>query len=97
MDWRTLQNRVDCGVFTMRYMETYKGKSPWNPGFVNEDKKAIQDSQLRFLRKQVYDKAKEFVKTASTEDVLNDLDNKIRNRLDQFFKLDKLKKPNVTS
>ncbi|KAJ0623783.1 hypothetical protein HanIR_Chr01g0036041 [Helianthus annuus] len=80
MDWRALQNGVDCGVFTMRHMETYKGKSPWNPGFVNEDKKTIQDSQLRFLRyrylskiilsdynlirKEVYDKAKEFAKTA---------------------------------
>ncbi|MFS7964387.1 putative papain-like cysteine peptidase superfamily [Helianthus anomalus] len=74
IDWRTLQNRVDCGVFTMRHMETYKGKSPWNPG------------------KQVYDKAKEFAKAASTVDVLNDLDNKIRDRLDQFFKLDKVTK-----
>ncbi|KAJ0754724.1 putative Ulp1 protease family catalytic domain, papain-like cysteine peptidase superfamily [Helianthus annuus] len=30
MDWRTLQNGCDCGVFTMRHMETYKGKSPWD-------------------------------------------------------------------
>ncbi|KAJ0623782.1 putative papain-like cysteine peptidase superfamily [Helianthus annuus] len=108
MDWRTLQNGVDCGVFTMRHMETYKGKSPWNPGFVNEDKKTIQDSQLRFLRyrylskivlsdynlisKEVYDRAKEFAKTARPVDVLNVLDNIIRDRLDEFFKLDKVKK-----
>ncbi|KAJ0770934.1 hypothetical protein HanPI659440_Chr07g0263281 [Helianthus annuus] len=107
MDWRTLQNGCDCGVFTMRHMETYKGKSPRNPGFVNEDKKTIQDSQLRFLRypylskivlsdynlirKEVYDKAKEFTKNASSVDVLRDLDNKIRVRLDQFFNLDKVK------
>ncbi|KAM0052863.1 hypothetical protein Hdeb2414_s0007g00253311 [Helianthus debilis subsp. tardiflorus] len=112
MDWRTLQDGVDYGVFAMRHMETYKGKSTWNPGFVNEDKKTIQDSQLRFLRyrylskivlsnynlirKEVYDKAKEFAKTASPIDMLNDLDNKIRDRLDQFFKLDKVKK-NATS
>ncbi|MFS7953987.1 hypothetical protein Hanom_Chr07g00625051 [Helianthus anomalus] len=44
MDWRTLQNGVDCGVFTMRHMKTYKGKSPRNPGFLSEDKKTIQDS-----------------------------------------------------
>ncbi|MFS7963320.1 hypothetical protein Hanom_Chr08g00736701 [Helianthus anomalus] len=50
MDWRTLQNGCGCGVFTMRHMETYKGKSPWNSGFENEDKKKIQDSQLQFLR-----------------------------------------------
>ncbi|MFS7898412.1 hypothetical protein Hanom_Chr00s022523g01761741 [Helianthus anomalus] len=111
MDWRTLQNGVYC-VFTMRHMETYKGKSPWNPRFVNEDKKTIQDSQLRFLRyrylsksvlsdynlirKEVYDKAKEFAKTARPVDVLNNLDNKVRDRLDQFFKLEKVKK-NATS
>ncbi|KAJ0770594.1 hypothetical protein HanPI659440_Chr07g0259421 [Helianthus annuus] len=90
----------------MRHMVTYKGKSPWNPTFVNEDKKTIQDSQLRFLRyrylskivlsdynlvrKQVFDKAKEFAKTASTVDVLNDLDNKIRDRLDKFINRDKV-------
>ncbi|MFS7912884.1 putative papain-like cysteine peptidase superfamily [Helianthus anomalus] len=50
VEWRTLQNGVDCGTFAMRHMEMYKGKSPWNQGFVNEDKKDIQDSQLRFLR-----------------------------------------------
>ncbi|KAJ0765752.1 hypothetical protein HanPI659440_Chr08g0307091 [Helianthus annuus] len=107
MAWRTLQNGCDCGVFTMRHMETYKGKSPWNPGFENEDKKKIQDSQLQFLRyrylskivlsdynlirKEVFDKAKEFTKKSSTVDVLRDLDNKIKERLDQFFNLKKVK------
>ncbi|KAJ0847143.1 putative papain-like cysteine peptidase superfamily [Helianthus annuus] len=105
MDWRTLQNGCDCGVFTMRHMETYKGKSPWNPGFENGDKKKRQDSQLRFLRyryfskivlsdynlirKEVFEKAKEFTKKASTVDILRDLDNKIKDRLDQFFSLKK--------
>ncbi|XP_076911404.1 uncharacterized protein LOC143569345 [Bidens hawaiensis] len=26
MGWRTLNNIVDCGMFAMRHMETYKGK-----------------------------------------------------------------------
>ncbi|KAF5767406.1 hypothetical protein HanRHA438_Chr14g0633891 [Helianthus annuus] len=105
MEWRTLQNEVDCDVFTMRHMETYKGKSPWNLGFVNEDKKDIQDSQLRFLRyrylskivlsdynlvrKGVFDAAKEFEKNSGNV-VLNDLDNKISERLDKFFNREKV-------
>ncbi|KAF5765684.1 hypothetical protein HanXRQr2_Chr15g0706641 [Helianthus annuus] len=39
MDWRTKNNDVDCGVFTMRHMETYKrDKIPWVTGFVKGDK-----------------------------------------------------------
>ncbi|XP_035845347.1 uncharacterized protein LOC110933857 [Helianthus annuus] len=105
MDWRTLQNGCDCGVFTMRHMETYKGKSPWDAGFKTEDQKKMQDSQLRFLRyrylskiilsdynlirKEVYDKATDFMKNSIPADALHDLDIKISNRLDQFFKLKK--------
>ncbi|KAJ0734537.1 hypothetical protein HanPI659440_Chr11g0421251 [Helianthus annuus] len=38
MDWRTENNDIDCGVFTMRHMETYKGeKTPWVTGFVKEN------------------------------------------------------------
>ncbi|KAJ0791327.1 putative Ulp1 protease family catalytic domain, papain-like cysteine peptidase superfamily [Helianthus annuus] len=92
MDWRTLENGVNCGVFTMRHMETYKGKTPWNLGFVNEDRKDVQDSKLRFLRycylskivlsdynlirKQVFDAAKEFEKNSGKVDMLKDLDKK---------------------
>ncbi|MFS7975671.1 hypothetical protein Hanom_Chr10g00883351 [Helianthus anomalus] len=36
-EWRTLTNGVDCGVFTMLHMETYKGKTLWLSGFVKED------------------------------------------------------------
>ncbi|KAJ0801025.1 hypothetical protein HanPI659440_Chr03g0112041 [Helianthus annuus] len=106
MDWRTLENGVDCGVFTMRHMETYKGKTPWNPGFVNEDRKDVQDSQLRFLRyrylnkivlseynlirKQVFEAAKEFEKNSAKVDMLKDLDKKISQRLDEFFNLSKV-------
>ncbi|KAJ0668989.1 putative Ulp1 protease family catalytic domain, papain-like cysteine peptidase superfamily [Helianthus annuus] len=52
MDWRTENNSVDCGVFTMRHMETYKGeKTPWVTGFVKEDEvNNRQNSQLHLLR-----------------------------------------------
>ncbi|XP_022010907.1 uncharacterized protein LOC110910591 [Helianthus annuus] len=28
MEWRTVNNGVDCGVFTMLHMETYRRKTP---------------------------------------------------------------------
>ncbi|MFS8012554.1 hypothetical protein Hanom_Chr14g01322241 [Helianthus anomalus] len=65
----------------------------------------MQDSQLRFLRyrylskivlseynlirKEVYDKATDFMKNSIPVDALHDLDSKISNRLDQFFNLKK--------
>ncbi|MFS7984723.1 hypothetical protein Hanom_Chr11g00989891 [Helianthus anomalus] len=51
MEWRKLTNGIDCGVFTMRHMETYKGKTPWLSGFVNENEvNNRQNSQLHLLR-----------------------------------------------
>ncbi|KAF5809461.1 putative papain-like cysteine peptidase superfamily [Helianthus annuus] len=52
MDWRTKNNGVDCGVFTMRHMETYKGdQKPWVTGFVNEDEvNNRQKAQLHLPR-----------------------------------------------
>ncbi|KAF5819634.1 putative papain-like cysteine peptidase superfamily [Helianthus annuus] len=52
MEWRTENNGVDCGVFTMRHMETYKGeKTPWVTGFVKENEvNNRQNSQLHLLR-----------------------------------------------
>ena len=50
MPWRTLSNQVDCGVFTMRHMETFMGCEPgeFKSGFKNES--AAQDLQLHKLR-----------------------------------------------
>ncbi|MFS7918873.1 hypothetical protein Hanom_Chr03g00206271 [Helianthus anomalus] len=51
MEWRTLTNGIDCGVFTTRYMKTYKGKTSWLFGFVNENEvKNRHNSQLHLLR-----------------------------------------------
>ncbi|CAI9296535.1 unnamed protein product [Lactuca saligna] len=50
MPWRTINNNIDCGVFTMRHMETYMGGSmnEFKAGFKNES--SAQDDQLVKLR-----------------------------------------------
>ncbi|CAH1420619.1 unnamed protein product [Lactuca virosa] len=50
MPWRTINNHIDCGVFTMRHMETYMGGSmnEFKVGFKNES--SAQDDQLVKLR-----------------------------------------------
>ncbi|MFS7946766.1 hypothetical protein Hanom_Chr06g00540161 [Helianthus anomalus] len=52
MDWRKKNNDIDCGVFTMRHMETYKGeKTPRVTGFGKEDEVNNKEtSQLHLLR-----------------------------------------------
>ncbi|MFS7914879.1 putative Ulp1 protease family catalytic domain, papain-like cysteine peptidase superfamily [Helianthus anomalus] len=38
MEWRTTPNVVDCGIFTMRHMETYMGHIVgWTCGLTKED------------------------------------------------------------
>ncbi|CAI9297816.1 unnamed protein product [Lactuca saligna] len=50
MPWRTINNHIDCGVFTMRRMETYMGGSmnEFKVGFKKES--PAQDDQLAKLR-----------------------------------------------
>nr|KAJ0218106.1 hypothetical protein LSAT_V11C300150680 [Lactuca sativa] len=50
MPWRTINNHIDCGVFTMRHMETHMGGSmnEFKVGFKNES--SAQDDQLVKLR-----------------------------------------------
>ncbi|MFS7928514.1 hypothetical protein Hanom_Chr04g00321681 [Helianthus anomalus] len=38
MPWHTKHNVIDCGIFLMRHMETYKGVTgkAWECGFSNE-------------------------------------------------------------
>ncbi|CAI9285881.1 unnamed protein product [Lactuca saligna] len=52
MSWRTVKNKVDCGVFAMRHMETYMGKplSKWKPGLHKES--AVQQTILEKLRQR---------------------------------------------
>nr|KAJ0216721.1 hypothetical protein LSAT_V11C300121420 [Lactuca sativa] len=52
MSWRTVKNKVDCGVFAMRHMETYMGQplSKWKPGLHKES--AVQQTTLEKLRQK---------------------------------------------
>lgn len=52
MSWRTVKNKVDCGVFAMRHMETYMGQplSKWKPGLHKEN--AVQQTTLEKLRQR---------------------------------------------
>ncbi|CAI9285150.1 unnamed protein product [Lactuca saligna] len=52
MSWRTVKNKVDCGVFAMRHMETYMGQplSKWKPGLHKES--AVQQTTLEKLRQR---------------------------------------------
>lgn len=50
MPWCTMENKVDCGIFVMRHMETYNGESMeiWDCGLDSDFKK--QKNQLNRLR-----------------------------------------------
>ncbi|KAL4557187.1 hypothetical protein LXL04_035359 [Taraxacum kok-saghyz] len=53
LPWKTIYNKYDCGVFTMRHMETYFGESAaskWKPGFTKEDN--FQNKLLEKLREK---------------------------------------------
>ena len=52
MPWRTLRNKVDCGVFAMRHMETYLAQplAYQKPGLFKESTQ--QDKTLDKLRKK---------------------------------------------
>ncbi|MFS7902758.1 hypothetical protein Hanom_Chr01g00015031 [Helianthus anomalus] len=52
MDWRTTSNVIDCGIFAMRYMETYMGQiAGWGCGLTKEDApNDLQQKQLNDLR-----------------------------------------------
>ncbi|KAJ0605160.1 hypothetical protein HanHA300_Chr02g0059871 [Helianthus annuus] len=63
MPWRTKHNVIDCGIFLMRHMETYKGVTgnAWECGFSNEctdageityrQRKEIDDLRHKYIAK----------------------------------------------
>ncbi|KAJ9551857.1 hypothetical protein OSB04_015902 [Centaurea solstitialis] len=51
MLWRTTGNKIDCGIFVMRHMETFMGGnvSKWDSGFaIGEDAQKNQIENLRY-------------------------------------------------
>lgn len=81
MPWRVSKNYVDCGVFVMRHMETYKGIGikDFDAGFDKNEKKQI--TELNDLR------AKYIVKILTSN--LNDEEIKdyVTNESTKFNKL----------
>ncbi|KAJ9557924.1 hypothetical protein OSB04_012538 [Centaurea solstitialis] len=56
MNWRSTKNKIDCGVFVMRHMETYKGEpiSKWTCGFdlnLKQQKKQLVDLRYKYATK----------------------------------------------
>ncbi|KAL8209623.1 hypothetical protein R6Q57_006355 [Mikania cordata] len=54
LQWRNQINKVDCGVFLMRHMETYRGGLlDWDCGFCKEEEvNNSQKNQLNNLRRK---------------------------------------------
>nr|GMD60403.1 uncharacterized protein LOC109155335 [Ipomoea batatas] len=51
MSWRDNNNKVDCGVFAMRHMETYMGKGTkgWDCGLEKENKEQLNNTRVKYL------------------------------------------------
>nr|GLL41967.1 uncharacterized protein LOC109175178 [Ipomoea trifida] len=62
MSWRDNSNKVDCGVFTMRHMETYMGKGTkgWDSGLEKENKEQLNNARVKYLAEIVNSPVNEF-------------------------------------
>nr|GMD98918.1 uncharacterized protein LOC109162486 [Ipomoea batatas] len=62
MSWRDNSNKVDCGVFTMRHMETYMGKGTkgWDCGLEKENKEQLNNTRVKYLAEIVNSPINEF-------------------------------------
>nr|GMD50415.1 uncharacterized protein LOC109150823 [Ipomoea batatas] len=49
MNWRTADNKTDCGLYCMRHMETYMGNRQWKCGFTPKNPNDPYLASLRAL------------------------------------------------
>nr|GMD74897.1 uncharacterized protein LOC109175178 [Ipomoea batatas] len=51
MAWRDNRNKIDCGVFLMRHMETFRGQLPelWNCGLQKENNDQLNALRVKYL------------------------------------------------
>nr|GMD66194.1 uncharacterized protein LOC109153584 [Ipomoea batatas] len=49
MNWRTADNKTDCGLYCMRHMETYMGNPQWKCGFTPKNPNDPYLASLRAL------------------------------------------------
>nr|GMD57236.1 zinc finger BED domain-containing protein RICESLEEPER 2-like [Ipomoea batatas] len=52
MAWRDSRNKIDCGVFLMRHMETYLGQriSNWDCGLIKGDTLKLHKLRMRYMK-----------------------------------------------
>ncbi|PWA63495.1 hypothetical protein CTI12_AA353530 [Artemisia annua] len=70
MSWQTNNNYVDCGIFAMRYMETYLGNKDFDVGFVpegKEQKKQIEDLRKKYMTKILLSEYNENIRVVESE------------------------------
>ncbi|KAJ9548708.1 LOW QUALITY PROTEIN: hypothetical protein OSB04_021251 [Centaurea solstitialis] len=54
MEWRTTENKIDCGIFVMRHMETFMEGIKWVSGFAVEgdaQKNQIENLRYKYVAK----------------------------------------------
>ncbi|CAH1432827.1 unnamed protein product [Lactuca virosa] len=92
MGWMTKMNYIDCGVFIMRHMETYKGEDldKWNvglePEFPDNDDQQMHLNELR----------KKYVTKILTSD-LNLIKPSLHKKLASYDKLSDVEKENFNT
>nr|GMD03338.1 uncharacterized protein LOC109168900 [Ipomoea batatas] len=55
MSWRDVNNKIDCGVYLMRHMETYTGQavSAWVCGLVKGEYSTLQKLRMKYMKELV--------------------------------------------
>ena len=55
MPWRDTNNTVDCGIYTMRHMETFTGQTykTWDCGFVKGDYTYLRQLRMTYMREML--------------------------------------------
>jgi len=84
LQWGTTNNFVDCGIFAMRHMETYFGKTKkWECGLSveSDDQHAeLNDLRLKYLAKILLSEVNELRETIMSKvKEFEELDDKIKN------------------
>ncbi|KAJ9560059.1 hypothetical protein OSB04_005219 [Centaurea solstitialis] len=74
MEWCSMENKVDCGIFVMRHMEAYNGENmeAWNCGFDTDLKK--QKNQINWLRSKYAAKMLLSKKNINRRTVIDEMD-----------------------
>lgn len=100
MPWRTSDNKIDCGIFAMRHLETYMGLDKWDCGFSVKEvaqKDQIYELRMKFLckillsevneaRTSLIEDATKFqqMRTEDKDEMLKNLEDKIKERQSAF-------------